>query len=146
MNPLENYGFPHLERIDKELTYQDDEKGFEFPHQGEKLYRRHPGESRGPVSFGLKSISCRKCLDSGIRRNDEIISNFQAFLPPENPFSSPCYITSSAKQTIKNFIKTLPFFHQANSFRRAIFKMTNPDAVHDERLGRYHLFCIFKNG
>jgi len=36
-----------------------------------------------------------KSLDSGSfgvekRRNDEIISHFQAFLPPENPFSSPC--------------------------------------------------------
>jgi hypothetical protein len=35
-------------------------KGLEFPHQGEKPYRRHPGESRGPVSFALKSISWQK--------------------------------------------------------------------------------------
>jgi hypothetical protein len=31
-----------------------------------------------------------KSLDSGFRRNDEIIANFQAFLPPANPFSSFC--------------------------------------------------------
>src|SRR5208283_1203858 len=31
-----------------------------------------------------------RCLIPGFRRNDEVISNFQAFLPPENPFSSPC--------------------------------------------------------
>jgi hypothetical protein len=29
----------------------------EFPHQGEKPYRRHPGAGRGPVFFALKSIS-----------------------------------------------------------------------------------------
>jgi hypothetical protein len=39
------------------VAWQGDEKGSEFPHQGEKPYRRHPGESRGPVSFDLKSIS-----------------------------------------------------------------------------------------
>jgi hypothetical protein len=25
-------------------SYQGDEKGLQFPHQGEKPYRRHPGE------------------------------------------------------------------------------------------------------
>jgi hypothetical protein len=31
-----------------------------------------------------------KLTAMGFRRDDETISNFQAFLPPENPFSSPC--------------------------------------------------------
>jgi hypothetical protein len=41
-------------------SQQGDEKGLEFHHQGEKSYRRHPGESREPVSFALKSISWEK--------------------------------------------------------------------------------------
>jgi hypothetical protein len=39
-----------------DAAYQGDEKGLKLPHQGEKPYKRRPGESRGPVSFTLKSI------------------------------------------------------------------------------------------
>jgi hypothetical protein len=36
--------------------YQGAEKGLEFPQQGEKPYRRHPGESRGPVFYFKNQI------------------------------------------------------------------------------------------
>jgi hypothetical protein len=48
------------------MVWQVDEKGLEFPHQGENPYRRHPGEAcpgsvwaggRGSVVISLKSIS-----------------------------------------------------------------------------------------
>jgi hypothetical protein len=37
-----------------------DEKGLQFPHQGEKPYGHRPGKSRGPVFFAFKSISWGK--------------------------------------------------------------------------------------
>ena len=52
----------------------------------------------GPVSWDrLTGFRLKTC------RNDEIISNFQAFLPPENPFSSPSPVNAYGKLSTAQF-------------------------------------------
>jgi len=55
-------------------------------------------------------------VESGFRRNDKVISGFQEFLPPENPFSSPCYSRLKHQQSGRVAILDIIVFRRSSSW------------------------------
>jgi hypothetical protein len=61
----------------------------EFPHQGERPCRRHPGESRGPASFALKSICWEKVWIPASAGKTESLAIFRRFSHQSTLFHHP---------------------------------------------------------
>lgn len=117
------------------------------PNGNATLSEEHPTTFRVDLEH-MQYLTTRSCLYIACKLGLSIVHletlGFPMLAGIDAPLSKQAPESGKVKSSIVKALRVIPGFSRINRIRKVALTATKKNTFHDERMGKYHLFCIFQ--